>query len=142
MVQPYDASGWGFTYTNQRSPIMTLAPIDSFIFFTNNEDTIFRLLAADIALIANGGPAPNAKLFISTIHLGGVGLGAQVLAARRFNHFADPLNVGELIELADPVVIVGPDTQLRVDVLANVAGSTWTCGISGVFAPVGTVFYV
>ncbi len=139
LTQPYDGGGWGFPVEVLRSDILT-GVTDFFIFLETGEDEIFRLLFADVVLLVDAGPAPNTKMFLQvfTPNLSGN------LCAPRFSHSATPLNAGELIEFGgQPTApIIGPGSQLRVDMVANVVGSTWTVGVYGCLAPLGTSFTV
>lgn len=143
LVQPYDGSGWGIPEGGdyaQRSPIISTVTVAFHQFFLLESDEVFRLLAADVAWLADTTFSPDLLIFLTSIDKRGTG--SQVLMARTFDNFVEIMNPGELEAFQELKPIIGPSCSLRIDTLNLLVGTQFTVGIYGVRAPLGTVFYV
>jgi len=118
---------------------MTGAPTDTESFFTLNDNEVFRLLAADIFCEAL--PVAQSAVFLLKV-IDKMGTGTSVTVAKGIRMSGSAVNPLEAVQFEHICPIVGPGCELVIEMENNTATNTYSCGIYGVTAPVGTVFYV
>lgn len=139
LVQPYDASGWAVqdisTYC-ERSDIQ--GGITGFVILREvAENQVFRLLGADVALLAG---IALTEIWLNVIDSNGTG--NQVQISNIISANAGGLNPGQTESFDRIAKIIGPGCHLRADWVTGAVGTDFTIGIYGAIAPLGTIFYV